>query len=123
MGGGINLFSPGFGLLGVPRGRNTLLAVGNLVSVRTVCLRARGNGIGAISEGYFDFRPPGPRPGATRDRARGPGPEIEIPPEIGPITLPRALKHTVRKGITFPSGSRVLRPRGTPKRPNPGKNF
>ena len=43
---------------GVPRGRNTLLPLGSLVSFRTVCLSPRGSVIGPISGGYFDFRPP-----------------------------------------------------------------
>ena len=53
--GGINFPPPGFGLFGVPRGRNYLLAVGNLISFRPVCLRAWGSVIGPISGGYFGF--------------------------------------------------------------------
>ena len=82
----------------------------------------------------LNFENPPPHPGvvvgvvggwgAARPPREGPGRrKPKYPLEIGPITLPRALKHTVRKEIKFPSGSRVLRPRGTPKRPNPGKTF
>ena len=57
-GEGRDMFSPGCGLFGVPRGRNYLLAIGNLISFRPVCLRAWGSVIGPISGGYFGFRPP-----------------------------------------------------------------
>ena len=46
---------PGFGLFGVPRGRNYLLALGNLISFRPVCFRAWGSVIGPISGGYLGF--------------------------------------------------------------------
>ena len=73
--GGRLFFFPGNGLFGVPRGRNTLLPLGNLISFRTVCLRARGSVIGPISGGYFDFRPPlkSRSPPALKSRSpRGP---------------------------------------------------
>ena len=53
-------FFPGFGLFVVPRGRNYLLAIGNLISYLPVVLRAWGSVIGPISGGYFGFRPHGP---------------------------------------------------------------
>ena len=46
---------PGFGLFGVPRGRNYLLALGNLISFRPVRFRAWGSVIGPISGGYLGF--------------------------------------------------------------------
>ena len=67
----------------------------------------------------FSGRPPDPcavDPWArARGIARGTGSYPKNPPEIGPITLPQAVKHTVRKEIEFPREWRVLRPRGTPK--------
>ena len=128
---GIKKCFPGNGRFGVPRGRNALHSPGNSISFRTVCLRARGSVIGPISGGISVSGPPGPGRGpGPGGRGPGLGPWARVPPrkpkyppEIGPITLPRALKHTVRKEIKFPTASRVLRPRGTPKRPNPGKQF
>ena len=52
-----------------------VLPLGNLISFRTVCLRARGSVIGPISGGYFGFRPPlkSRSPPALKSRSpRGP---------------------------------------------------